>query len=64
VLTQDLGKDETTGAANWPRDGELLKGIVHQVKGEKWLECKEVKQKTESKIRMGSLFPRVLDIDL
>eukprot|EP00435_Cladocopium_sp_Y103_P061153 s1809_g22.t2 len=29
---------------NWPRDGAELKGIVHEVKGAKWLECKEVKQ--------------------
>eukprot|EP00490_Sorites_sp_Unknown_P015470 CAMPEP_0114693542 /NCGR_PEP_ID=MMETSP0191-20121206/69179_1 /TAXON_ID=126664 /ORGANISM="Sorites sp." /LENGTH=68 /DNA_ID=CAMNT_0001987323 /DNA_START=119 /DNA_END=322 /DNA_ORIENTATION=+ len=30
---------------NWPRDGAQLKGVVHDVNGEKWLECKEVKQK-------------------
>ena len=30
---------------NWPRDGAQLRGIVHEVNGEKWLECKEVKQK-------------------
>lgn len=29
---------------NWPRDGAQLKGIVHEVKGARWLECKEVKQ--------------------
>ncbi|CAE7459627.1 unnamed protein product [Symbiodinium sp. CCMP2592] len=30
---------------NWPRDGAQLKGVVHEVNGAKWLECKEVKQK-------------------
>jgi len=29
---------------NWPRDGATFKGIVHEVKGQKWLECKEIKQ--------------------
>ena len=24
---------------NWPRDGAQLKGIVHEVKGARWLEC-------------------------
>ena len=33
---------------NWPRDGAQLKGIVHEVNGEQWLECKEVKQKDGS----------------
>jgi len=41
------GRDKTTGAANWPRDGAMLKGIVHEVEGAKWLECKEVKQKAK-----------------
>lgn len=29
---------------NWPRDGALLKGEVHEVDGEKWLECTGIKQ--------------------
>lgn len=29
---------------NWPRDNALLKGIVHEVKGRKWLEVKALQQ--------------------
>mmetsp|Transcript_17387 Transcript_17387/g.30646 ORF Transcript_17387/g.30646 Transcript_17387/m.30646 type:complete len:127 (-) Transcript_17387:1402-1782(-) len=29
---------------NWPRDGALLTGIVHEVSGKFWLECSAVKQ--------------------
>eukprot|EP00511_Aplanochytrium_stocchinoi_P008253 CAMPEP_0204854178 /NCGR_PEP_ID=MMETSP1347-20130617/14783_1 /ASSEMBLY_ACC=CAM_ASM_000690 /TAXON_ID=215587 /ORGANISM="Aplanochytrium stocchinoi, Strain GSBS06" /LENGTH=114 /DNA_ID=CAMNT_0051999619 /DNA_START=25 /DNA_END=369 /DNA_ORIENTATION=- len=30
---------------NWPRNGALLRGIVHEVNGKKWLKCVEVKQR-------------------
>lgn len=46
--------DPTTGApppnasANWPRNGALLKGVVHTVKGEPHLKVYECKQKGES----------------
>jgi len=32
------------GGTDWPRDGASLKGLVHEVNNEKWLECKEIKQ--------------------
>ena len=32
------------GGSNWPRDGASLEGAVHEVNGEKWLECKRVRQ--------------------
>mmetsp|Transcript_9826 Transcript_9826/g.11796 ORF Transcript_9826/g.11796 Transcript_9826/m.11796 type:complete len:269 (+) Transcript_9826:119-925(+) len=38
------GKVAKVGNDNWPRDGASLKGIVHTVKGNKWLECKEIQQ--------------------
>lgn len=30
--------------SNWPRDGAKLKGEVHEVEGERWLQVSEVKQ--------------------
>ena len=39
------------GSANWPRDGAVFKGIVHEVNGKKWLECKLVKQKNDSEFK-------------
>ena len=38
------GMPKQAGASNWPRDGALLKGFVHQVNGDSWLECTQVKQ--------------------
>mmetsp|Transcript_11371 Transcript_11371/g.28745 ORF Transcript_11371/g.28745 Transcript_11371/m.28745 type:complete len:127 (+) Transcript_11371:71-451(+) len=29
---------------NWPRDGAHLAGIAHEVNGQRWLECKQVRQ--------------------
>lgn len=33
------------GSHNWPRDGAILRGIVHDIDGAKWLEASAVKQK-------------------
>ena len=31
------------GPPDWPRNGAILKGMEHDVKGERWLEVQEVK---------------------
>ncbi|KAJ1406574.1 hypothetical protein B484DRAFT_404085, partial [Ochromonadaceae sp. CCMP2298] len=33
---------------NWPRNGAELRGTLHTVKGEKWLEVSEIKQRGKS----------------
>ena len=53
------GKPKAAGASNWPRDGALLKGHVHEVNGDKWLECTQVKQagKSWEKVKAGNWMP-------
>lgn len=38
------GRVRTLSHNDWPKDDALLKGIEHEVKGEKWLEVKEIQQ--------------------
>lgn len=39
------GNQMLTSNSNWPKDGAMLRGVVVEAKGQKWLLAKEVLQK-------------------